>query len=86
MLTDSNLIIYAASGNYPKLLEWFLDNEVSASAVSLVETLGYHKLKPREKEALGTIFSDLTIIYPNHEVFQAALTYAKNMPCHWATR
>lgn len=73
MLTDSNLIIYAASGNYPKLLEWFLDNKISASAVSLVETLGYHKLKPREIDALGTIFSDLTIIYPSPEVFQTAI-------------
>lgn len=74
MLADSNLIIYAASGNYPKLLEWFLDNDVSASAVSLVETLGYHKLKPREKEALGAIFSELTVIYPSPEVFQTAIS------------
>ena len=48
MLADSNLIIYAASGNYPKLLNWFLDNKVSVSAISLVETLGFYKLKPIE--------------------------------------
>ena len=73
ILADSNLIIYAASGNYPKLLSWFLDNKVSVSAISLVEALGYHKLKPREKTALETIFSELTIYYPTPEVFQTAI-------------
>lgn len=73
MLADSNLIIYAASGNYPDLLNWFLDNEVSASAVSIVETLGYHKLKPREKTALEHIFTTLTVFYPTPEIFQGAV-------------
>jgi predicted nucleic acid-binding protein len=73
MLIDSNLIIYAASGIYPNLVNWFLENELSVSAVSMVETLGYHKLKPREKTALDTIFSTLTILYPSPEVFQSAI-------------
>ena len=73
ILADSNLIIYAASGSYPTLLEWFLENEISASAISLVETLGYHKLKSREKKALETIFSELTVLYPTPEIFQTAI-------------
>ena len=73
MLADSNLIIYAASGSYPNLVDWFLENELSVSAVSMVEALGYHKLKPREKTALDTIFSMLTILYPSPEVFQTAI-------------
>jgi predicted nucleic acid-binding protein len=73
MIADSNLVIYAASGNYPDLLNWFLENKVSVSAVSLVEALGYHKLKPREKTALETIFSTLTVLYPTPEVFRIAV-------------
>jgi predicted nucleic acid-binding protein len=73
MLTDSNLIIYAASGSYPTLVDWFLENELSVSAISMVETLGYHKLKQPEKAALDTIFSTLTILYPSPEVFQKAV-------------
>jgi predicted nucleic acid-binding protein len=73
MLADSNLIIYAASGNYPDLLDWFLDHEISVSAVSMVETLGYHKLKPHEKAALEEIFTLLNVIYPASEVFQKAI-------------
>jgi len=52
MLTDSNLIIYAASGNYPDLVDWFLENDLFVSAISMVETLGYHKFKAREKMRL----------------------------------
>ena len=73
MIVDSNLIIYAASGNYPDLLEWFLDNRPSASAISMVEALGYHKLKAGEKAALETIFSELVVIYPTPEIFHTAI-------------
>ncbi|GAB4495414.1 MAG: hypothetical protein OHK0052_02830 [Anaerolineales bacterium] len=73
MLADSNLIIYASSGNYPKLVTWFLENNISISAISLVETLGYHDLKPLEKTMLMTIFSWLTVIYPTPAVFQIAI-------------
>jgi predicted nucleic acid-binding protein len=73
MLTDSNLIIYAASGNYPDLVNWFLENKVFVSAVSMVETFGYHKLKPREKEALDVIFAELSVLYPTPEIFKIAI-------------
>jgi predicted nucleic acid-binding protein len=73
MLVDSNLIIYAASGGFPDLVNWFLDEEISVSAVIMVETLGYHKFSGREKTALDTIFSTVTIIYPSPKVFQTAI-------------
>jgi predicted nucleic acid-binding protein len=52
ILADSNLIIYAASGNYLSLVKWFAENEVAVSAVSLVEVLGYHKLDSKENRHL----------------------------------
>jgi len=73
MLTDSNLIIYAASGRYPDLVNWFLENKLSVSAVSMVEALGYHKLEPREKTALNIIFSEMTVLYPGSDIFQTAI-------------
>lgn len=72
ILADSNLIIYAASGKYPDLVEWFAENSPVASAVSLVEVLGYHKLKADEKEMLENLFAELTVVYPSVEVFQKA--------------
>ena len=80
MLADSNIIIYAASGNYLVLLDWLLDNKISVSAISLVETLGYHKLMPKEKSALETIFSGLTILYPTPEIFQTAIELRQQHP------
>lgn len=69
ILADSNLIIYAASGNYPSLVRWFAENEVAVSAVSFLEVLGYHKLDSRENKILTGLFADLEVIYPDEAVF-----------------
>jgi hypothetical protein len=73
ILADTNLIIYAASGKYPDLVEWFAENKPVVSAVSLVEVLGYHKLKSEEKEVLENLFAELNVIYPSVEIFLKAI-------------
>ena len=73
ILADSNLIIYAASGKFPDLVEWFAENRPVVSAVTLVEVLGYHKLKAEEKEILENLFAELSVVYPSIEVFQKAI-------------
>jgi len=73
ILADSNLIIYAASGKYHDLVEWFAENKPVVSAVTLVEVLGYHKLKADEKEVLENLFAELSVVYPSAEVFQKAI-------------
>lgn len=73
ILADSNLIIYAASGKYPDLVEWFAANKPAVSAVTLLEVLGYHKLKTNEKATLENLFAETSVIYPSAEVFQKAI-------------
>ena len=73
ILADSNLIIYAASGKYPNLVEWFAENKPFVSAVTLVEVLGYHKLKADEKAVLEDLFTELSVVYPSADVFQKAI-------------
>lgn len=73
ILADSNLIIYAASSENTTLVDWFAEHKPVVLAVSLVEVLGYHKLKPSEKSALEMLFAELTVLYPSSEVFQAAV-------------
>lgn len=73
ILADSNLIIYAASGKYPELVEWFAENKPVVCAVTLVEVLGYHNLKAEEKDVLENLFAELSVIYPSAEVFQKAI-------------
>ena len=73
ILADSNLIIYAASGKYPDLVEWFTENKPAVSAVTWLEVLGYHKLKVDEKTTLENLFAELSVIYPSVEIFQKAI-------------
>lgn len=73
ILADSNLIIYAASGKYPDLVEWFIASKPVVSAVTLLEVLGYHKLKTNEKATLESLFAETSVIYPFAEVFQKAI-------------
>lgn len=73
ILADSNLIIYAASGKYPDLVVWFVENKPVVSAVTLVEVLGYHKLKADEKKVLESLFAELSVVYPSIEVFSKAI-------------
>jgi hypothetical protein len=73
ILADSNLVIYTASGKYPALVEWFVENKPVVSAVTLLEVLGYHKLKTTEKRTLENLFAELGVIYPSTEVFQKAI-------------
>lgn len=73
ILADSNLVIYAASGKYPDLVEWFAENKPVVSAVTLVEVLGYHKLKADEKKILESLFAELSVVYPSVEVFGKAI-------------
>ncbi len=87
IISDSNLIIYAASKKYPALVDWFEKNKPAASAISLVEVLGYHKLQGEDKRALEDFFAELTIHSTRpRRFFKLRLNCARNAPCLWATR
>ncbi len=73
ILIDSNIIIYAASGKYPALVDWLAEQNAFVSAVSVVEVLGYHKLQAEEKAELENLFLQLTVLYPDLDTFQLAI-------------
>jgi len=73
ILADSNLVIYATSRNQPALADWFAKNKPAVSVISLVEVLGYHKLREEDKRFLEAFFAELIVHYPNPEVFQTAI-------------
>ena len=55
-LCDSNIFIYAASGNYPDLFD-FIERETPAVAlVTQIEVLGYHKLQQPVRLVLEDLF------------------------------
>ena len=73
MIADSNIIIFVTSGKFPMLENWFIENTPSVSAITVVEVLGYHKLKAEEKVELENFFNNLRVLYPTAEVFQHAV-------------
>lgn len=59
MLIDSNLIIYATQPPYDQLRSWLVNDATHYSAISRLETLGYHRLNDAEKQALIAILDNL---------------------------
>lgn len=73
ILADSNIIIYAASGQYPDVTKWFIENTPAVSVISMVEVLGYHRLNAEEKNELQNLFARLTVLYPSPTTFETAI-------------
>lgn len=73
ILIDSNIIIYAVSGKFPVVTDWLSEQNFAVSAISVLEVLGYHKLQAREKTELEILFSQLTVLYPDPEIFRLAI-------------
>lgn len=49
ILLDSNIIIYTTNPEYSFILEELKSFSLSASKISVIEVLGFHKLDPVEK-------------------------------------
>ncbi|WP_159788038.1 type II toxin-antitoxin system VapC family toxin [Sodalinema gerasimenkoae] len=62
MLIDSNLIIYATQPPYTGLRDWLVDYATHYSAVSRLETLGYHRLSDAERQVIMAILDNLDIL------------------------
>jgi predicted nucleic acid-binding protein len=73
MLLDSNIIIYAAQPDNGKLREFIAKHEPVVSALSYVETLGYHRLNEIEKLLLEEFFSVSLVIPISQSVLNRAV-------------
>jgi toxin FitB len=57
MLLDSNIIIYAYKPEYQLLRDFLKHKELSASMISYLETLGYHKITDAEKNTYNNFLA-----------------------------
>jgi hypothetical protein len=73
MLLDSNIIIYAAQPDNGSLREFIAQQKPVVSALSYVETLGYHRLSEIEKLFLEEFFSVSLIIPISQPVLEQAV-------------
>ena len=63
ILLDSNIVIYGTQAAHRRIRAFIQENDHSVSAISYVETMGYHRLAPGEKHELETFFR-LTKVLP----------------------
>jgi len=74
MLLDSNIIIYATQPAYAWLREFIAAHEPAISAVSYLETLGYHRLTDLERQLLEEFFAVSLILPISQPVVEQAVT------------
>ena len=76
-LLDSNIIIYSYSNEYIYLRELFIGDLCAISEISRVEVLGFSKIKKEEDDYFRDIFEYVTLILPNQEIYDQAITVRK---------
>jgi len=73
MLLDSNIIIYAGKDDGEPLREYIEANKPAASAISLIEVLGFHKLLPAERAFYEAYFGCAVILGVADDVVRKAV-------------
>ncbi len=73
MLLDSNIIIYALLPEYEFLRQFIATIQPEVSSITLLETLGFHKISSEEKRALEALFSTVTILPISSVLIQKAV-------------
>ena len=77
-IIDSNIIIYSANPDFSYLRPLVMDAANFASAISLVETLGYQNLHPVDKKYFESVFEILQIIEIDRTVLAKAIEVRQN--------
>lgn len=72
-LIDSNLIIYAAQAEFEKLRTYIANEAPAVSAISKVETLGYHELEAEEQVLLEDFFMAALVLPVSPSVIETAV-------------
>ena len=73
ILIDSNIIIYSAQSNFAYLRPLVMDTNNFVSAVSVIETLGFHGLSLREKNYFNSIFQVLQTLPFDEKIMNKAV-------------
>ena len=72
-LIDSNIIIYSAYPNYAYLRPLVMDKSNFASAISMVEVLGFIDISPEEKAYFTSVFNVLNVIMIDDQITERAI-------------
>ena len=75
MLLDSNIVIYLFKPEYQQLRAFVTSHEVCCSAITYLETMGYHQLPKDEEEYLEQYFQIITV----HPISDAVINMATTL-------
>lgn len=73
MLFDSNIVIYSTQPDYPQIQTLLDEQDISVSAISCIEVLGYHQLEDLEKAELEAFFQTVVILPVESGVIDVAV-------------
>src|SRR3954469_25358734 len=73
MLLDSNIVIYVAKEDEPRLDAILDRTDLAIASVSRVEVLGFHRLTKADREALELIIERMKVIALNDEIIERAI-------------
>jgi toxin FitB len=80
MLLDSNIVIYAARPEHADLRRFIAEQAPAVSAISYVETLGYHRLTEQEREFLIRFFQLTPTLALSDVVLERAVQLRQRRP------
>jgi predicted nucleic acid-binding protein len=73
ILLDSNLIIYSTDPAQVTVRRFIGANQIAASAISYVETLGFHQISTQQRASLERFFSMIPVLPLEHDVLEEAV-------------
>ncbi|GAB3893533.1 type II toxin-antitoxin system VapC family toxin [Spirosoma agri] len=73
MIIDSNILIYAVNPDYDRLLDFLAGRQLYVSLITKLEVLGYHRLKPVDKEELEQLILATSILPITNAVIAGAI-------------
>ncbi|WP_133513251.1 type II toxin-antitoxin system VapC family toxin [Candidatus Thiosymbion oneisti] len=73
MLLDSNIIIYSFPPEFRNIQAVVSKRDTWCSAISYVETLGYHKLSEDEKHYLQRLFDTISVLPITQAIISTAV-------------
>jgi len=74
MLLDSNIIIYASQPEHAQIRQFISEIEITVSAVSYVEVLGYHRLTEESRLHFEEFFGVVEVLPISQAVLARAVT------------
>ena len=72
-LIDSNILIYSARKQYEYLRHYYKETDVSVSAITMLEVMGYYKLSSIDKNYFNAVFNVVNIINISDEIINEAI-------------